>query len=204
MKVIITTSDNYHHILPVFFKLWERNWGGELELVGYKKPSALPEYVTWVSLGEQRGPEYFTEDLCQYFLKQPYWFIWMMEDTFIKSVDKTRLKPFIYTGEGEELMIGKICLTNESMRRETEQFTNGWNRVSQIARYRLSSQPAIWNRSYLTNSMINKRLNPWGWETQDPMNDGWDVLVPHENIVNHNEGVTKKDIYKLNLDGIEI
>lgn len=204
MKIIVTTSDNYHHLLPVFFKLYERHWGDPMELVGYKKPDNLPNYVTWVSLGEQRGPQYFTEDLCKYFEKQPYWFVWMMEDTFFKGIDKSRLTPFIYSGENDDLHIGKICLTRESMNRETEPFVKGWHKVSQTAKYRLSSQPAIWNRTFLVTSMMGRSLNPWEWETQDPMNDGWDILVPEINIVSHNEGVTKHDIHKLNLNGITL
>ena len=198
MKVCITTSDNYHHCLPVFFKCWERHWGGELELVGYKKPDNLPEYVTFISLGEQRGAKFFSDDLRPYFEKQPQWFIWMMEDTFIKGVDFVKMRDLQILQRAD---VGRIGLTRDIVNREHEVF-NGIAYAMPHAKYRLSTQPSIWNRDFLLQ-YLTPNLSPWDFETQETV-DGWKVYGTVENVVAHNEGVRRHNIHKLNLDGIEI
>ena len=86
MKIIVTTSDKYHHLLPVFFYLYNKYWGDDFELVGYAKPECeLPANCTWVSLGVQGEKHEFSTDLRKYFEQQPDWFVWMMEDTFVKE-----------------------------------------------------------------------------------------------------------------------
>ncbi len=202
MKVIVTTSDNYHHLLPVFFTLYNRYWGDPFELVGYKKPDMeLPENCTWVSLGKQRGPKYFTDDLKPYFENQPEWFVWMMEDTILRGFDRELFDVWVETLPESEIKIGKICLTNESMRREhTKDAQLFW--VSQFAKYRLSTQPAMWNREYLLK-YLKPGLSPWDFETQFQQNDGWDIVGMCKNIIDHNEGVNKKDIFAIDWTGID-
>lgn len=202
MKVIITTSNLYHHCLPVFFKCWEKHWGGPLELVGYKEPENLPTYVTFVSLGEQRGPKFFSNDLAKYFKEQPQWFIWMMEDTFIKGLDRYELT---HMAELCRADVGRIGLTTDIMKREHFVYGVGDNAISfadPSAKYRLSTQPSIWNRDFLLQ-YLTPGLTPWDFETQETR-DGWKVYGPVKNAVIHNEGVRRSDIHKLNLDGIEI
>lgn len=201
IPIIITTSDNYHHCLPVFFKCWERNWNVPIELVGYKKPENLPEYVTFVSLGEQRGPKFFSDDLAAYFRTQDQWFIWMMEDTFIKRVD------FFELNHMKELMrpdVGRIGLTTDILKREHTIYGVGDHSIAfahRNTKYRLSTQPSIWNRDFLLQYMT-PGLSPWDFETQPTM-DGWKIYGPTKNAVYHNEGVRRHDIHKLNLDGID-
>ena len=204
MKIVVTTSDNYHHILPTFFLLYGRTMGLPMDLVGHKKPDIeLPDYVTWVSMGEQRGPKFFSDQFRPYVETLPDYFVWMMEDTFIKSFNSELFYAILSTlPASPEDKLGKVCLTNESMRREhhTMPFMF-W--VSQNAKYRLSTQPAIWNKEYLLK-YLDSGLSVWDFETQPQQNDGWTIFGYQTNVILHNEGVTRKDIHKLNLDGIEL
>ena len=193
MKIIVTTSDKYHHILPVFFYLYNKYWGDPFDLVGHAKPECeLPANCTWVSLGEQTGPKDWSTQLRPYFEQQPTWFVWMMEDTFLK--DKVLMPPYIL-----ELPIGRVDLTNDVQKREHNK--TGYITASQNSRYRLSTQPSIWNRDYLLK-YLTPSLSPWDFETQDPKNDGWDVIGFVNPPVNHNEGVRRFDTRKLNLEGM--
>lgn len=203
MKVVVTTSDNYHHLLPIFFKCYNRHWGDPFDLVGYKKPDMeLPENCTWVSLGVQRGPKFFSDDLRPYFAKQPDYFVWMMEDTFIKGFDSKYYSEVCDDVYSTGFRVDKFNLTNESMRRECTLFGN-YFLIDQNAKYRLSTQPAIWSRYYLLR-YLHSALSPWDFETQPQQNDNCCVWGVCRNIISHNEGVTRHDIHKLNLDGIEI
>jgi hypothetical protein len=191
LKIIITTSDNYHHILPVFFYLYNKYWGAPFELVGHAKPECeLPDNCTWVSLGEQLGPKKWSDQLRPYFEQQPDWFVWMMEDTFLKS--EVELPRLTYAG--------RVDLTKDIQSRE---HTNDGTIITahQNSRYRLSTQPSYWCKNYLLQN-LKPNLSPWDFETQDPKNDGWDICGYFNPPVNHNEGVRRFDTKKLNLDGM--
>lgn len=198
MKVIVTTSDAYHHCLPVFFKTYNRHWGDPFDLVGYKEPPDLPENCTFVSLGKQRGPEYFSDDLAPYFAKQPLFFVWMMEDTFIKGFDRALFEYFAI-----DLFpnIGRFCLTNEGMKRPHFVHEKLYE-CPASSDYRLSTQPSIWNREFLLK-YLTPGLTPWKFETQKTR-DRFMVIGPVANIMDHNEGVRKHDIHNLNLEGLEL
>lgn len=195
MKIVVTTSDRYHHILPVFFYLYNKYWGAPFELVGYKKPECeLPDNCTWVSLGEQGDKNNWSTSLRAYFEQQPDEFIWLMEDTLLKEpVDNNLCGAVAFTG--------KVCLTDDVIKREHRK--DDLIAIAHPAsRYRLSTQPSIWNKKYLLQ-YLTPGLSPWDFETLDPKNDGWDVIGFIDPPVKHNEGVRRHDIYKLNLDGMK-
>ena len=194
MKIIITTSDNYHHLLPVFFYLYNKYWGEPFELVGHAKPECeLPDNCTWVSLGEQQGAKKWSDQLRPYFEQQPAWFVWMMEDTFIKSKAEVPLMGFTP-------IVGRCDLTGDVQKREHTKH-NSIVISHPASRYRLSTQPSVWQRYYLLKNLL-PGLSPWDFETQDPKNDGYEVVGYINPPINHNEGVRRFDTKKLNLDGM--
>lgn len=192
MKIIVTTSNSYHHLLPVFFYLYRKYWNAPFELVGYERPDCyLPENCKWVSLGQQGTKTDFSTDLRKYFQLQPTNFIWLMEDTFIKSKVEYFKVPFDF---------GRIDLTNDVQKRPHTK-SGSMIVADQNSRYRLSTQPSIWNKLFLLQ-YLKPGLSPWDFETQDPMQDGWQILGYEVPPLNHNEGVRRFDIYKLNLEGM--
>ena len=196
MKIIITTSDKYHHLLPVFFYLYNKYWGQPFDLVGYAKPACeLPDNCTWVSLGAQGAKTEFSTDLRKYFELQPCNFIWMMEDTFIKE---EFFGNYIYA---LPFKIGRIDLTKDIQSRPHKS-DGHLIKASEDSRYRLSTQPSIWDKQFLLQ-YLTPGLSPWDFETQDPKNDGWEVIGFTHPPLQHNEGVRRFDIHKLNLDGMK-
>jgi len=204
MKIIVTTSDNYHHLLPVFFYLYNKYWGEPFDLVGHAKPECeLPDNCTWVSLGDQTGPKDWSTQLRPYFEQQPDWFVWLMEDTFLKDyVQKINVYRLVfpsYTLLGT-YGIGKVCLTDDVQKREHTKYESCIY-AHTASRYRLSLQPSVWNKHYLLR-YLTIGLSPWDFETQDPKNDDWIIAGHTSPPVTHNEGVRRHDIYKLNLEGM--
>lgn len=194
MKIICTTSDKYLHLIPVFTYLFNKYWPGQqCEIVGYTKPDELPENFTFYSMGVQGHVSQWSSDLRKYFEQQPTWFVWCMEDTFFKS--KVVIPNYV-----AELPIGRIDLTNDIQKRE---HTNNGSYIlaHPTSRYRLSTQPSIWNREFLLQHLLHN-MDPWTFETQDPKNDGWDVIGFIQPPVTHNEGVRRFDPHKLNLGGM--
>lgn len=211
MKIIVTTSNKYLHILPVFCHLFNKYWSKHqpVTIVGYEPPNkTLPDNFTFVSLGKQGDVKEFSTDLAKYFFSQDERFVWLMEDTFLTDhVDLHRLN-FLYklaemhTGRG----VGRINLTTEGIKQDHQLYRNidGIDvfENTQIAKYRLSTQPSIWNRNFLLQYMT-PGLSPWDFETQKSINDGWQIFGLDQSTVKHNEGVRRHDIHKLNLEGID-
>lgn len=198
MKIIVTTSDNYHHCLPHFFYAFNKHWGDSFELVGYKKPGiALPDNCTFVSLGKQRGPEFFSDDLAEYFRKQDDWFVWMMEDSFIRSFKREQFEKA--KQQCDVFKVGRINLTKEGMNRQHIS-VNGIYYCHSNSKYRLSTMPSIWNKIFVLHYMT-PGLTPWKFELQDTL-DRFNIVGFVDPIITCNEGVRKHDIQKLNLEGI--
>lgn len=208
MKIICTTSDNYLHILPIFCYLFNENWDKriQVEIVGYKKPEfELPPNFSFHSLGVQsNNKKDFSNDLSKYFEKQDRFFIWLMEDTFIKKIDNKALERSIQLIDKYN-QIGRINLTTETLK-QTNFFLEdiGEYRLfenTQTANYRLSTQPSIWSREFLLN-YLTPNLSPWEFETQECSHDGYRIIGLNKNSIYHNEGVRRFDLYKYNLEGV--
>lgn len=204
IPIVVTTSDAYHHCLPIFFKQYNKFWGDPFTLIGHEKPEMeLPENCTWVSMGPQRGVNFWSDDLRKEFEKiLGKWFVWLFEDSFIKSFDKPRFDHLIKYGLPASCYdkVGRVNLTNEGMRRP-HYIINHYYHVPKDGRYRLSTQPSIWNKEFLFQ-YLTPGLNPWQFELQSAADD-WEIIGPCDSILTHNEGVRKQDIHKLNLEGIE-
>lgn len=210
LKIIITTSDRNRHIVPIFAYFFNKNWDSnqKVEVVGYKKPDIeLPSNFTFVSLGEQsEDKKDFSNNLKKYFEKQDDWFIWMVEDCFIKSFKKEKLDILLKHRRED---IGRINLSSECIKQEHTFYT--WADVkgeiniyqnTQTAKYRVSTQPSIWNKKFLLQ-YLKKDLSPWDFETQNSINDGWKIIgLDKENApIEHNEGVRKWDLYEYDFNG---
>lgn len=196
MKIIVTTSDNYLHLIPIFTYLFNKYWGPvPVEVVGYKEPHDMPINFTFHSMGKQGDVCEWSTDLRKYFEQQPEKFIWLMEDTIIRKVDTERIPSYLLAG------VGKICLTNDVSKRDhVIMMDNDYLiKATQTSRYRLSTQPSIWNKEYLLQ-YLTPGLTPWQFETQDPMNDGWDVYGIIDPIIICNEGVRKHDPFTVDLN----
>lgn len=207
MKIVVTTSNNYLHIVPIFCYLFNKNWGShyDVEIVGYDKPKAeLPDNFTFHSMGKQGAVNEFSTDLGKYFSEQPDWFIWMMEDTFLKKVDHQALNAIKALAA---VPVGRIALTSDSHKFYTLKYVikGGIHiyKTPHFSNYRLSCQPAIWNKKYLLRYM-KPGLTPWQFECQEcPADEFENICMGRDDApVSHNEGVRKHDLHTYDLNGL--
>ncbi len=212
--IIVTTSDKYLHLIPVFCYLFNHNWSAEQEvmIVGYDEPKVpLHSNFTFHSLGKQvGGPENFSTDLRKFFETQPEWVIWMMDDTFIRNIDFDVLRYCEFLAGFPKC--GKVNLTRATRIQKHQPWTRIFSgeppsykilEQDQVSDYRLATQPSIWNRDYLLK-YLTPGLTPWKFEVQPAHNDGWRIFGLENEPLIHNEGTTKHDIYKLDLNGIPV
>ena len=186
MKVIVTTCNEYLHVLRGFAYMFNKYWvpGTNVTVLGYSIPSFdLPDNFEFISIGEQEKYDRdWTSALIPFFKQLPdKYFVLLLDDFYVLGINESLLR------EAEEHMANGI---------ERVHFTIGsrggiyctrkddnFNILNQDANYRLSLQPSFFRRDYFL-----KYLNPgksiWQYETQhkEPKNDGAQILVPKRDI----------------------
>ena len=204
IKIYISTSDKYHNCLLPFAYLFNKFWGDEQEVIilGYKIPNfKLPNNFSFVSLGEQRGPKYYSEDLRIFFstLKEEF-FIYTMEDQFILDyVNKNLINRFIKLISQEPKM-GRICLTNSIYQtihsgksfhqyKETDLI-----KLTDNSNWRITCEWSIWKKDYLIK-YLEGNLTPWEFEQQSfsqAKNDGFDIIGSKNKVaIRHAEAIRR-------------
>ncbi len=210
MKIVVTTSDNYLHIVPIFCHLFNKFFGSHypVDLIGYKKPQCeLPENFLFFSLGTQGEKTEFSTDLRRYFESfGDQWLIWMMEDTFIK--EPVNHHHLTILQDLATKPVGRISLTGDSYKQYTLQYDNvdGLDayKTPHLSEYRLSTQPAIWNKDFLLR-YLTPGLDPWMFESQVKVVDEFENIAFHPGCAPmvHNEGVRRRDLYAYDFNGID-
>ncbi len=211
MKLIVTTSDAYHHILPIFIHLFKKYWNKDqqVEIVGYKKPEiVLPNNFSFYSLGIQSGNKKdFSNDLRKYFEQQDQFFVWSMEDTFLKAPVDVKLIADLEAMALDNRNIGRIELTGENQQHHTDIFGTVYGKYIKETPpkcdYRLSTQIAIWNKDYLLR-YLTLNLSPWDFECQPKVDDEFhNIGLDREDApIQHNEGVRRFNLFEYNFNGI--
>ena len=187
-KVYVWTSNQLMHCLPawafLFNKFWP--WFQDVTVLGYNTPDfELPDNFKYVSLGEQRGPQYWSDDIKEFLLKEDVDLFYLTtEDGFIiKPVDESLVNLAIslaITNPGNKF--SKFCLTADVQRRPHEvihQF-NGFKllKAAQGSEYRQSLGHSIWRKDSFINK-LKPNQSPWDFELDNAqsMFDGLDVYA---------------------------
>tara|TARA_R110000824_G_C15220596_1_gene677546 strand:+ start:104 stop:895 length:792 start_codon:yes stop_codon:yes gene_type:complete len=191
--VLIATSDEYLDLLKPFFYLFNEFWSAEqpVTILGYKKPTfGLPLNFTFESLGEQRGIQFWAEDVKKYLcnLKDDY-FIYTAEDLFLtRPVNFKSLKTLLKFWHTEGLDLARIGLGNTVRNEEHTHVgkTDGCDIIiqNQLSNHRISLQWSLWNKKYFMKH-LHKGYSQWDFEVKnmrDCCNDGFTVLGSYNNL----------------------
>ena len=211
LKIIVTTSDQYLHIPRIFAHLFNIFWDKNLqvEVVGYQKPPDLPPNFNFVSMGEQKigDQKSFTRDLRKYIAEQPDYFIWSMEDGFLRDYVNFYRLDFLAELAKTRPDIGRVNLSKEVTKQDHKVYevVNGITvyENNPDSLYRLSTQISIWSRDFAILNM-QEDLTPWEFECQsDFARDKYHILgLDDDSPVRKNEGVRKHNLHAFNFDGI--
>ena len=208
LNIYISTSDAYHHCLQPFAYLFNKFWSSDKKVtfLGYKIPNfELPFNFSFISLGVQRGPKYYTEDLRTFFESiDDEYFIYTMEDQFILDyvnedvIDK--LSEYLVDGD----KVGNACLTNGIF-----QTTHGKKhklydkssdyeivKFSQDSEFRITCEWIIWNKDYLCRYLPNG-LSPWQFESissNKAKQDGYHLIGCKNKVaIQHAEALRRRN-----------
>mgnify|MGYP003137084544 CR=1 FL=1 len=186
LSVFITTSNSLMHCCPTWAYLFNKFWPYKQKVyfLGYKSPSfELPSNFEYISMGEQRGPKYWSNDISKAISKYGDDLLYLtFEDSFlIKPVDKEILDLSIEMGLNvKDDTFSKFCLTADVQRRphEVVEIRDGYKviKATQSSEYRQSLSHGIWRKDvFLSKLKLNQ--SPWDFEldNETAMNDGMSV-----------------------------
>jgi hypothetical protein len=199
MKVFIPTCDKYIHLLECVQLLTEVHFplkDVEYHIIGYKEPKwKLNDNWFFHSIGEDRGANYFTLDLYNFFIN-------VEDDIFMLFNDDVLfLKPCnleTYYKLLEEIKndtnVGRIALTDDGTYRRTFHTKQigydvikdyGLIEYKQNSDYKISTFCSLWRKDYLLK-YLNVNYNPWQFEvlqSEKSVNDGARILATNRDFV---------------------
>lgn len=186
MKFIIPTCDKYRNIIEAN-KYTTDKFGGEkldVTVLGFKPPNFDMGSWKFISLGEDTGPQGFSNDLAKFFADfDDEFFVYGNDDiVIVDNLDLDLLKDL------EEVMkndptIGRIAITSASIKNFPVvipyQRRTRYELVEaplQNGDYRLSLHYSIWRTSYFKKYLV-PNINPWEWEVRSTSKfDGMKIL----------------------------
>ena len=187
LKVYVWTANKQMCCLPAWAYLFNKFWPikTEVGIIGYDLPNfKLPDNFTYTSLGEQRGPEYFTEDMLKFFKeKQDECFYLTTEDGFIVKPVKKYLIEFIadvvFENKNDNFL--RFCLTSDVQKRPHDVIKDYGDfhliTSNQNSDYRQSLQHSIWYGKTFTK-LLETRQSPWQFEmNQSAKNNNMNVFA---------------------------
>lgn len=179
IPIYITTSDRHMPCLQAFCYLFNKFWSNEvtINILGYATPTFnLPSNVNYISLGIDRGPQYWSSDMLDFFSSiNNYVFFLTNDDGFlIKKLNIELLHDaFVFSKmlsiENDNFL--RFCLTHCVSTRAHE-FVKNTDHGGQIIKsqpgtdYRFSIQHSLWNtKNFL--KILKPNTTPWQLELDE-------------------------------------
>lgn len=184
------TSNKNMQCLPAACFLFNEFWPVEqnVKILGYERPTfKLPDNFEFISMGTQRGPKFWSNDMLDYYSSCSDNYIYpIWEDTFIvKPVDLKFLDIFEHVAKTDKDFF-KFNLTADVSSRPHNIIKPGDTadliEAAQTSDYRLSTQHCIWDREiFLSKLKVNQ--TPWDFELNDSdsRNDGLNIYATKRN-----------------------
>lgn len=188
LGVYIWTSNQLMHCVPAWAYLFNKFWpfNSKVTVIGYNSPFFdLPENFNYVSLGKQRGPKYWSNDMKEFFKDCHHEVFYLTtEDGFIvdkANKDILNLATTIALQNPNDKFL-RFNLTCDVQSRNHDVLTS-YDKYDLImshqnVMYRQSLNHSIWRKESFLNKMLPNQT-PWEFETDNSrsMHDGLDVYA---------------------------
>jgi hypothetical protein len=183
MRILVTTSDQYLHLLKPYTILFNKYWPNQnVTILGFDNTGIpeLPNNFDFVSLGNQNDFEnYWSDPLIPYIdeVKEEY-FVIMVGDFFLTDyVDTKRLKLL-----EDEIISGNAdkALLDTHLSAYTTEYKTNIRKILQDAPYRTTLHPSIWKKEYF-KKYLKPKLTAWDFEVQnmpESQCDGTTIVIP--------------------------
>jgi hypothetical protein len=174
----------------LFNKFWPTKT--TVKVLGYDLPEfELPNNFEYISLGKQRGPSYWSNDMIDYFSAclDDYFFLTTEDGFIIKEVNE-RILDYVTNIMTDNLdsNLLRICLTKDvSKRPHSVLEDHGDFQIIQAGdntQYRNSLQHSIWHRQNFLKELPTQ-CSPWQFETDTGKHNDMTILATNSNYALH-------------------
>ncbi len=180
MRIFVSTSDNYLHLLKKHSYFFNKHWHPDqkVDVLCYKVPDfELPPNYNIISLGSKSGSSW-TDPIREFITSIPEdHFVFLLEDLFIiQKVEFDLLGRMCR--EIRHNQASKAVLERQYHWRMEPFFINSdFMVIDQNAEYRMTLKPAIWRKEYFLK-YLKPGYSIWDFETKNPeaKNDGAFIL----------------------------
>jgi len=180
LNAYIPTCDKFTNLIEANLISLEKYFPKEIDIIilGYKPPMCeLSSNVTFISMGEDRGPSQWSTDLRNYFQQiDDKYFIYLNDDgVLIEEVTLDQINN-AYNLIGPS--VGRLSLTHDLFTRPHNVVDDKIIVAAQDSEYRCSTQYSIWNMEYFLK-YLKPNLTPWDFEihqSKKAKNDGYDII----------------------------
>ena len=178
------TSDKNMVCLPAACYLFNKFWPykQQVKILGYAVPQMkLPDNFEFISLGTQRGPSYWSDDMIDYYSSCNNQYIYQIwEDCLIAKPVNNKILKLVEEVAAIDKNFFKFNLTADVSTRPHTVLKSGKSAdlilAGQNTRYRLSTQHCVWDRELFLQK-LEKGQTPWQFELNDQasLNDGLNI-----------------------------
>ena len=192
MRIILTTFDGHRNLLEANKYTMLQHGGAFLDVtvLGFKRPDFDLGSWRFVSMGEYKTPNTFSNDIAPFFEDfTDEYFILGNDDTVMTNQFNYQFLDEIMSVVRDMPNFGRMWLTGGSRGAYgPDQVVRDFGdyqiaEIGQGAKYRLSLQYSLWKTSYF-KTYLTPDLSPWDWELRDTAkNDGYAILMPVGNFV---------------------
>ena len=183
MRVLVTTSDQYLHLLMPYAILFNRYWPGQqVTMLGFDSADlpTLPNNFEYISLGKQEDfGRFWTDPIIPYIdkIKEDY-FVVTCADMLL--TDYANLKKIELLEKEISSGSAKKALLNCHLNGYTEKHKDGINKLWQKAPYRTTLNMSIWEKEYF-KKYLNPNFTIWDFEIKnmpESQEDGAVIITP--------------------------
>jgi len=175
---VVTTSDDYLHLMPEFAARFNEFVGAyKIDVLCFEKPPALPKNFNIISLGRQKDfGRLFTDPVIPYFKKmKSEFFFHVLDDYMITNyMNHDLLQEIFDYCSGKNIKLSKVDFHFTVQTRGHTGITNKILLSDEDVAYRSSLQAACWRTEYWRKLLVPGR-NIWQFEkagSRECMNDG--------------------------------
>ena len=182
MKILVTTSDNYVHLIEPHHLLLNKYWpGNEIVYLGFSSENVpkLPDNCSFVSLGNQDdfGREWTTPLIPYIESIEDEYFVVTVEDMMLTGeVDLDKMKLL-----EDEIKSGNAskAILDSHLRDKCEPYKPGLIKMKQRAQWRTTLHPSIWRKDYF-QKYLKPHWSAWQFEEDnffESYHDGANVIL---------------------------
>tara|TARA_B100000287_G_C20674248_1_gene794633 strand:+ start:4208 stop:4927 length:720 start_codon:yes stop_codon:yes gene_type:complete len=185
LPVYVWTSNQLNCCLPAHAYLFNKFWPIEtdVKILGYDVPNiSLPDNFEFISLGEQRGPDFWSDDMIKFFSEcTDDYFYFPTEDQVI--LDKVDIEIFNLAVDlfesGLHSNLIRFCLA-KNMCKWPHNIVKDYGDFQLIERiqnthYRNSLHASIWHRKNFLKQ-LKPGMSPWSFELSTGRENNMKVL----------------------------